>query len=63
MDKKVLYGVRLNNYFSPSFCLNHKHFGTLNNIREFTRSMARTEQSYMIIERSKYHFFELYNRS
>ena len=49
MDKKVLYGVRLNNYFSPSFCLNHKmYFGTLNNIREFTRSMARSEQSHMI---------------
>ena len=49
MDKKVLYGVRLNNYFSPSFCLNHKmYFGTLNNIREFTRRMARSEQSYMI---------------
>ena len=49
MDKKVLYGVRLNNYFSPSFCLNHKmYFGTLNNIREFTRSMAKSEQSHMI---------------
>ena len=49
MDKKVFYGVRLNNYFSPSFCLNHKmYFGTLNNIREFIRSMGRSEQSYMI---------------
>ena len=49
MDKKVLYGVRLNNYFSPSFCLNHKmYFGTLNNIREFTRSIRKSEQSYMI---------------
>ena len=49
MDKKVLYGVRLNNYFSPSFCVNHKmYFGTLNNIREFTRSIRKSEQSYMI---------------
>ena len=49
MDKKVFYGVRLNNYFSPSFCLNHKmYFGTLNNIREFIRSMRKSEQSYMI---------------
>ena len=49
MDKKVFYGVRLNNYFSPSFCLNHKmYFGTLNNIREFIRSMGRSEQSYIL---------------
>ena len=49
MDKKVFYGVRLNNYFSLSFCLNHKmYFGTLNNIREFIRSMRKSEQSYMI---------------
>ena len=49
MDKKDFYGVRLNNYFSPSFCLNHKmYFGTLNNIREFIRSMRKSEQSYMI---------------
>ena len=49
MDKKVFYGVRLNNYFSPSFCLNHKmYFGTLNNIREFIRSFGRSEQSYIL---------------
>ena len=49
MDKKVFYGVRLNNYFSPSFCLNHKmYFGTLNNIREFIRSMGRSEESYIL---------------
>ena len=49
MEIKDFYGVRLNNYFSPSFCLNHKmYFGTLNNIREFIRSMGRSEQSYIL---------------
>ena len=49
MEMNDFYGVRLNNYFSPSFCLNHKmYFGTLNNIREFIRSMGRSEQSYLV---------------
>ena len=49
MDKKDFYGVRLNNYFSPSFCSSHKmYFGTLDNIRVFIESLGRSEQSYMI---------------
>ena len=49
MDKKEFYGVRLNNYFSPSVCSNHKmYFGTLDNIREFTESLGRSEQGCMI---------------
>ena len=49
MDKKVFYGVRLNNYFSPSFCSSHKvYFGTLNDIKTFIESMGSIEQSCMI---------------
>ena len=47
--RSEFYGVRLNNYFSPSVCSNHKmYFGTLDNIRVFTESLGRNEQSYMI---------------
>lgn len=49
MDKKGFYGVRLNNYFSPSFCSSHKmYFGTLNDIKAFIESMESGEQSFMI---------------
>ena len=49
MDKKDFYGVRLNNYFSPSFCSSHKvYFGTLNDIKTFIESMGSIEQSCMI---------------
>ena len=47
--KCEFYGVRLNNYFSPSVCSNQKmYFGTLDNIREFTESLGRSEQGCMI---------------
>ena len=49
MVKKDFYGVRLNNYFSPSFCSSHKvYFGTLNDIKTFIESMGSIEQSCMI---------------
>ena len=49
MVKKDFYGVRLNNYFSPSFCSSHKvYFGTLNDIKTFIESMGSSEQSCMI---------------
>ena len=49
MDKKNFYGVRLNNYFSPSFCSSHKmYFGTLNDIKAFIESMGSSEQCCMI---------------
>ena len=49
MVKKNFYGVRLNNYFSPSFCSSHKvYFGTLNDIKTFIESMGSSEQSSMI---------------
>ena len=49
MDKKDFYVVRLNNYFSPSFCSSHKmYFGTLNDIKAFIESMESGEQSFMI---------------
>ena len=49
MDKKDFYGVRLNNYFSPSFCSSHKmYFGTLNDIKVFTETIGRSEQACMI---------------
>ena len=49
MDKKDFYGVRLNNYFSPSFCSSHKmYFGTLNDIKAFIESMESDEQSFKI---------------
>ena len=49
MDKKDFYGVRLNNYFSPSFCSSHKmYFGTLNDIKTFVESTGNSEQCYMI---------------
>ena len=49
MVKKDFYGVRLNNYFSPSFCSSHKvYFGTLNDIKTFIESMGSGEQSCMI---------------
>ena len=49
MVKKNFYGVRLNNYFSPSFCSSHKvYFGILNDIKTFIESMGSIEQSCMI---------------
>ena len=49
MDKKDFYEVRLNNYFSPSFCSSHKvYFGTLNDIKTFIESTGSSEQSCMI---------------
>ena len=49
MVKKDFYGVRLNNYFSPSFCSSHKvYFGTLNDIKTFIKSMGSIEQGCMI---------------
>ena len=54
MVKKDFYGVRLNNYFSPSFCSSHKvYFGTLNDIKTFIESMGNIEQSRMIINAFK----------
>lgn len=48
-DTSTFYGVRLNNYFSPSSCSNHKmYFGTLNDIKVFTKTMGRSEQACMI---------------
>ena len=45
----TFYGVRLNNYFSPSVCSNQKmYFGTLDNISVFTESLGKSEQSHMI---------------
>ena len=45
MDKKVFYGVRLNNYFTPSFGSNYKmYFGTLNDIKVFTESLRKSDQ-------------------
>ena len=42
------YGVRLNNYFSPSSCSNHKmYFGTLNDIKVFVENIGRSEQACM----------------
>ena len=49
MVKKDFYGVRLNNYFSPSFCSSHKmYFGTLNDIKAFIESMGSDEQIFRI---------------
>ena len=49
MDKKDFYGVRLNNYFSPSFCSSHKmYFGTLDDIKTFIESTGSSEQIGMI---------------
>ena len=49
MVKKVFYGIRLNNYFSPSFCSSHKmYFGTLDDIKAFIESMGSDEQSFRI---------------
>ena len=49
MDKKDFYEVRLNNYFSPSFCSSHKvYFGTLSDIKTFIESTGSSEQSCMI---------------
>ena len=49
MNKKDFYGIRLNNYFSPSFCSNHKmYFGTMDDIKTFIEIMGISEQSGMI---------------
>ena len=49
MNKKDFYGIRLNNYFSPSFCSNHKmYFGTMDDIKTFIEIMGSREQSGMI---------------
>ena len=49
MNKKDFYGIRLNNYFSPSFCSNHKmYFGTMDDIKTFIEIMGSSEQSGMI---------------
>ena len=49
MNKKNFYGIRLNNYFSPSFCSNHKmYFGTMDDIKTFIEIMGSSEQSGMI---------------
>ena len=49
MNKKDFYGIRLNNYFSPSFCSNHKmYFGTMDDIKIFIEIMGSSEQSGMI---------------
>lgn len=49
MNKKDFYGIRLNNYFSPSFCSNHKmYFGTMDDIKTFIEIMESSEQSGMI---------------
>ena len=48
MNKKDFYGIRLNNYFSPSSCSNHKmYFGTLNDIKVFVENIGRSEQACM----------------
>ena len=44
----TFYGVRLNNYFLPSSCSNHKmYFGTLNDIKVFVENIGRSEQACM----------------
>ena len=49
MNKKDFYGIRLNNYFSPSFCSNHKmYFGTMDDIKTFIEIIGSSEQSGMI---------------
>ena len=49
MNKKDFCGIRLNNYFSPSFCSNHKmYFGTMDDIKTFIEIMESSEQSGMI---------------
>ena len=49
MNKKDFYGIRLNNYFSPSFCSNHKmYFGTMDDIKTFIEIMGSSEQRGMI---------------
>ena len=49
MNKKDFCGIRLNNYFSPSFCSNHKmYFGTMDDIKTFIEIMGSSEQSGMI---------------
>ena len=49
MNKKDFYGIRLNNYFSPSFCSSHKmYFGTMDDIKTFIEIMGSSEQSGMI---------------
>ena len=49
MNKKDFYGIRLNNYFSPSFCSNHKmYFGTMDDIKTFIEIMGSSEQRCMI---------------
>ena len=49
MNKKDFYGIRLNNYFSPSFCSNHKmYFGTMDDIKTFIEIMGSSEQCCMI---------------
>ena len=49
MDKKVFYGVLLNNYFSPSFGSKYKmYFGTLNDIKVFVESLENSDQCHSI---------------
>ena len=49
MNKKDFYGIRLNNYFLPSSCSNHKmYFGTMDDIKTFIEIMGSSEQSGMI---------------
>ena len=49
METNDFYGVRLNNYFSPSFCSSYKmYFGTLNDIKAFIESLECSEQNFMI---------------
>ena len=49
METNDFYGVRLNNYFSPSFCSSYKmYFGTLNDIKVFIESLECSEQNFMI---------------
>ena len=53
-DTSTFYGVRLNNYFLPSSCSNHKmYFGTLNDIKVFVENIGRSEQACMTVNAFK----------
>ena len=42
MNKKDFYGIRLNNYFSPSCCSSYKmYFGTLDDIKTFIEKIEK----------------------
>lgn len=56
--KKTLYGITLDDYFSPSFCSSTKtYFGSLDEIQAFIESLEDTEQ-YLITKEAFKRYLE-----